>query len=191
MSDAPPDSSASAATLLAIGDPAKSGMPCDMFTMPGRDARALSLSQRGAAAPAALASTCARPERRPARASIGAVGVGAPCWRRSIGTVIREQIGMELKAISERRAGEVTAPTTHAYHVQRGARGRLRRGGHRLGGAGVRPAAPDAPPFTYIRDLYRENAPRLPRASGMLYCCLLYTSPSPRDQRGSRMPSSA
>ena len=25
----------------------------------------------------------------------------------------------------------------------------------------------------------------------ILYCCLLYTSPSPRDQRGSRMPSSA
>ena len=24
-----------------------------------------------------------------------------------------------------------------------------------------------------------------------LVCCLLYTSPSPRDQRGSRMPSSA
>ena len=24
-----------------------------------------------------------------------------------------------------------------------------------------------------------------------LYACLLYTSPSPRDQRGSRMPSSA
>ena len=30
------------------------------------------------------------------------------------------------------------------------------------------------------------------RAGGRLfYCCLLYTSPSPRDQRGSRMPSSA
>ena len=28
-------------------------------------------------------------------------------------------------------------------------------------------------------------------AIGMLYSCLLYTSPSPRDQRGSRMPSSA
>ena len=26
---------------------------------------------------------------------------------------------------------------------------------------------------------------------GMPYSCLLYTSPSPRDQRGSRMPSSA
>ena len=26
---------------------------------------------------------------------------------------------------------------------------------------------------------------------GPLYTCLLYTSPSPRDQRGSRMPSSA
>ena len=25
----------------------------------------------------------------------------------------------------------------------------------------------------------------------LLYICLLYTSPSPRDQRGSRMPSSA
>ena len=28
-------------------------------------------------------------------------------------------------------------------------------------------------------------------ASGGGLCCLLYTSPSPRDQRGSRMPSSA
>ena len=26
---------------------------------------------------------------------------------------------------------------------------------------------------------------------GLVYDCLLYTSPSPRDQRGSRMPSSA
>ena len=26
---------------------------------------------------------------------------------------------------------------------------------------------------------------------GQFGCCLLYTSPSPRDQRGSRMPSSA
>ena len=27
--------------------------------------------------------------------------------------------------------------------------------------------------------------------AALLYTCLLYTSPSPRDQRGSRMPSSA
>ena len=27
--------------------------------------------------------------------------------------------------------------------------------------------------------------------TGVVYYCLLYTSPSPRDQRGSRMPSSA
>ena len=27
--------------------------------------------------------------------------------------------------------------------------------------------------------------------NGNIYICLLYTSPSPRDQRGSRMPSSA
>ena len=31
----------------------------------------------------------------------------------------------------------------------------------------------------------------LPRLSRAVLACLLYTSPSPRDQRGSRMPSSA
>ena len=30
-----------------------------------------------------------------------------------------------------------------------------------------------------------------PNVAGLVYICLLYTSPSPRDQRGSRMPSSA
>ena len=30
-----------------------------------------------------------------------------------------------------------------------------------------------------------------PGRDARLMCCLLYTSPSPRDQRGSRMPSSA
>ena len=30
-----------------------------------------------------------------------------------------------------------------------------------------------------------------PDATGLFGTCLLYTSPSPRDQRGSRMPSSA
>ena len=30
-----------------------------------------------------------------------------------------------------------------------------------------------------------------PETSIIFYTCLLYTSPSPRDQRGSRMPSSA
>ena len=34
----------------------------------------------------------------------------------------------------------------------------------------------------------REENSRLERN---ISCCLLYTSPSPRDQRGSRMPSSA
>ena len=35
------------------------------------------------------------------------------------------------------------------------------------------------------------SAPSIGRARGRLTLCLLYTSPSPRDQRGSRMPSSA
>ena len=37
-----------------------------------------------------------------------------------------------------------------------------------------------------------KQVPPLPYApEGAYYACLLYTSPSPRDQRGSRMPSSA
>ena len=32
---------------------------------------------------------------------------------------------------------------------------------------------------------------QFPTLRGAAYTCLLYTSPSPRDQRGSRMPSSA
>ena len=31
----------------------------------------------------------------------------------------------------------------------------------------------------------------IPKEAAKNICCLLYTSPSPRDQRGSRMPSSA
>ena len=33
--------------------------------------------------------------------------------------------------------------------------------------------------------------PRKQNGAGVIWTCLLYTSPSPRDQRGSRMPSSA
>ena len=40
-----------------------------------------------------------------------------------------------------------------------------------------------------ILDAQRNDGPS-PKAAGQ-YTCLLYTSPSPRDQRGSRMPSSA
>ena len=36
-------------------------------------------------------------------------------------------------------------------------------------------------------EVFNHNTETVPR----LYRCLLYTSPSPRDQRGSRMPSSA
>ena len=43
----------------------------------------------------------------------------------------------------------------------------------------VMSAAPGAPPFEFV-----------PLPAGF-ELCLLYTSPSPRDQRGSRMPSSA
>ena len=40
-------------------------------------------------------------------------------------------------------------------------------------------------------EIAKVLAETLDRPLIRLQCCLLYTSPSPRDQRGSRMPSSA
>ena len=42
---------------------------------------------------------------------------------------------------------------------------------------------------TVFSALYKSGLPGL--IGGIILSCLLYTSPSPRDQRGSRMPSSA
>ena len=43
-----------------------------------------------------------------------------------------------------------------------------------------------------VQSAYQDVLGRDPDAGGQQhYICLLYTSPSPRDQRGSRMPSSA
>ena len=41
-----------------------------------------------------------------------------------------------------------------------------------------------------LDDYFGDLKDAKPQIYGV-YCCLLYTSPSPRDQRGSRMPSSA
>ena len=55
---------------------------------------------------------------------------------------------------------------------------------------------PDVPKFIILGVPHTSNwdaiaASAAMLASGFRYTCLLYTSPSPRDQRGSRMPSSA
>ena len=44
-------------------------------------------------------------------------------------------------------------------------------------------------PMAYA-DKWSDQFPHI-KATGDIPGCLLYTSPSPRDQRGSRMPSSA
>ena len=50
--------------------------------------------------------------------------------------------------------------------------------------------APECRDFVYISDkAYTRD--EILRMEGLMLSCLLYTSPSPRDQRGSRMPSSA
>ena len=43
----------------------------------------------------------------------------------------------------------------------------------------------------YLQDLVANNFLLVLIGFIVAYACLLYTSPSPRDQRGSRMPSSA
>ena len=45
------------------------------------------------------------------------------------------------------------------------------------------------PPLKYLKEFHIKNPTEF--KIGQLLTCLLYTSPSPRDQRGSRMPSSA
>ena len=42
-----------------------------------------------------------------------------------------------------------------------------------------------------LQQISDQNLSKLFERATQLYSCLLYTSPSPRDQRGSRMPSSA
>ena len=71
-----------------------------------------------------------------------------------------------------------------------------------LGASGYRVVVPDwhsndrtAPPAVGDADIAQIAALALgdseDHAAPVLLLCLLYTSPSPRDQRGSRMPSSA
>ena len=48
-----------------------------------------------------------------------------------------------------------------------------------------------APEIVLLRAIHGETAVSEIRPTGSFDHCLLYTSPSPRDQRGSRMPSSA
>ena len=43
----------------------------------------------------------------------------------------------------------------------------------------------------HIEEGYLEQGLSKEEAARRAWACLLYTSPSPRDQRGSRMPSSA
>ena len=47
--------------------------------------------------------------------------------------------------------------------------------------------------ISHVGNFVMVDSPRFPKSSGIdpKKACLLYTSPSPRDQRGSRMPSSA
>ena len=51
--------------------------------------------------------------------------------------------------------------------------------------------ASDSTPRTTISVSGSEDADAVPVTEIIFSVCLLYTSPSPRDQRGSRMPSSA
>ena len=51
--------------------------------------------------------------------------------------------------------------------------------------------APANTPESFTASTLSSEAETGRLAAILVYACLLYTSPSPRDQRGSRMPSSA
>ena len=55
----------------------------------------------------------------------------------------------------------------------------------------IEPATTVTPPTVILVAATGEWTRRRLPGPGMIKDCLLYTSPSPRDQRGSRMPSSA
>ena len=55
----------------------------------------------------------------------------------------------------------------------------------------VKAQHPDALLLFRVGDFYETFGQDAITAAKVLNICLLYTSPSPRDQRGSRMPSSA
>ena len=63
--------------------------------------------------------------------------------------------------------------------------------GHRLSSEKQAGFDEDKAELTSNPELTRERIELLQRIGGISKICLLYTSPSPRDQRGSRMPSSA
>ena len=103
---------------------------------------------------------------------------------------VRKRLGLENDS-SDRTAGVAAAelstpefsPIDVMRHVDYLARPEL--GGRLTGTEGERRAT--AYVAAYLESLGFEPAGE----NGSFYHCLLYTSPSPRDQRGSRMPSSA
>ena len=76
-------------------------------------------------------------------------------------------------------------------------------GTHTAAGCSSQPAAVGVVPLLQITQSHLSHLNNNPQpwpsllqmpeswGNNMFKCCLLYTSPSPRDQRGSRMPSSA
>ena len=83
-----------------------------------------------------------------------------------------EEIGQILKeAFSPNRLNIINDSASHAGHT-----------GDDGSGESHFTIEIEAPAFSDMTRLARQRA---------VIACLLYTSPSPRDQRGSRMPSSA
>ena len=77
-------------------------------------------------------------------------------------------------------------------HTSQEAVGRILTAAQRAGNAGADILADDGAALRPHRDAHRTQAVRRARAQdALLRVCLLYTSPSPRDKRQSRMPSSA
>ena len=109
---------------------------------------------------------------------------------------LREALTSETAAVTAPEAAETTAPAaneTLLYGAQ--TKWELMSFVEAVSGAGLQSALEGAAPMAVFAP--NNQAFEFARLGGsedigtLLKGCLLYTSPSPRDQRGSRMPSSA
>ena len=92
--------------------------------------------------------------------------------------------------LADVRKGSVESGAKEAREAIRGATKQLAVIGARHGGAGEAPP-PDLALHGFDASINRPLLGSAPMRKVHFDACLLYTSPSPRDQRGSRMPSSA
>ena len=99
-----------------------------------------------------------------------------------------ENVGVETRVQSAIKINEVSEPFIRRKAMRHLEKGRVVIFG---GGTGNPYFTTDSAAVLRAIEIKADVILKGTRVDGIYTSCLLYTSPSPRDQRGSRMPSSA